>query len=83
MRLEKGQKLSLEINGKPIKTTEEVKLLGITIESKLLFRNYVEAICKTANQKIKALSRIAGTYKNIKLMYYTRHLLSEHLTIVH
>ena len=32
MGLEKGQKVSLEINGQLIKTTEEVKLLGITID---------------------------------------------------
>ena len=38
----------------------EVKLLGITIDSKLQFQSHVEAICKTANQKVKAFSRIAG-----------------------
>ena len=46
MGLEKGQKLCLEINGQSIKTTEEVKLLGITIDSKLQFQNHVEAICR-------------------------------------
>ena len=35
MGLEKDQKLSLEINGISIRTTEEVKLLGITIDSKV------------------------------------------------
>ena len=60
MGLEKGQKLSLEINGISIRTTEEVNLLEITIDSKLQFQNHVEAICKTANQKVKAFSRIAG-----------------------
>ena len=45
MGLEKGQKLSLEIHAISIKTTEEVKLLGITIDSKLQFRSHVEAIC--------------------------------------
>ena len=60
MGLEKGQKLSLEINGISIRTTEEVKLLGIAIDSKLQFQSHVEAICKTANQKVKAFSRIGG-----------------------
>ena len=32
MGLEKGQKLSLEINGISIRTTEDIKLLGITID---------------------------------------------------
>ena len=60
MGLEKGQILNLEINGISIRTTEEVKLLGITIDSKLQFQSHVEAICKTANQKVKEFSRIAG-----------------------
>ena len=60
MDLGKGQKLSLEINCLPIRTTEEVKLFGITIGSKLQFQSHVEAISKTANQKVKELSRIAG-----------------------
>ena len=60
MGLEKGEKLSLKINGISVRTTEEVKLLGITIDLKLQFQSHVEAICKTANQKVKAFSRIAG-----------------------
>ena len=58
--LEKGQKLSLEINVIPIRPTEKVKLHGIAIDSKLQFKSHVKTICKTANQKIKAFSRIAG-----------------------
>ena len=60
MGLEKGQKLNFEVNGISIKTKKEVNLLGITIDSKLQFQSHVEAICKTANQKVKAFSRIAG-----------------------
>ena len=73
MGLEKGQKVSLEINGQPIKTTEEVKLLGITIDSKLQFHNHVEGICKKASQKVKAFSRIAGFLQKDKanILYKT------------
>ena len=67
MSLEKGRELSLEINGTSIRITEEVKLLGITINSKLQFQSHVEAICKTANQKIKTFSRIAGYLKRQNL----------------
>ena len=73
MGLEKGQKVSLEINGQPIKTTEEVKLLGITIDSKLQFHNHVEGICKKASQRVKAFSRIAGFLQKDKanILYKT------------
>ena len=50
MGLEKGQKLKFEVNGISIRTTEEVKLIGITINSKLQFQSHGEAICKSANQ---------------------------------
>ena len=73
MVLEKGQKLSLEINGISTRTTEEVKLLGIMIDSKLQFQSHVEAICKTANQKVKAFSLKAGYLQKHKayLLYKT------------
>ena len=43
MDLEKGQKSGLKISGISIRTTEEVKLLGTTIDSKLQFQSHVEA----------------------------------------
>ena len=51
MGLGKDKKLSLEINGQHIKTAKEVKLLEITIDSKLQFQSRVEAIYKTTSQK--------------------------------
>ena len=45
---------------------EEVTLLGIRIDSKLQFQSHVEASCKTVNQKVKALYRIAGYLKKHK-----------------
>ena len=60
MRLNKGQKLNLEINGISIKTTEEVKFLGIKIDSKFQFQSQVEALYKTENKKDNVFSRIAG-----------------------
>ena len=74
MGLGKGQKLSLEINCLSIRTTEEVKLLGITIGSKLQFQSHMEAIRKTANQKVKAFARIAGYLQNPQPTCFARLL---------
>ena len=64
--------LNLEVNVLCIRTTDEVKLLRITIYSTLQFQNHVEAICKTLNQKVKASSRIAGYLKTqASLLYKT------------
>ena len=55
--------------GISIRIAEEVKLLGIRIDSKLQFQSRVEASCKTVNQKIKTLYRIAGCLKKHKAYF--------------
>ena len=59
-RIWKGQRLNLERNDISKRTTKEVKLLGITIDSKLQFLSHVETVCKTAKQNVKAFALIAG-----------------------
>ena len=82
MGLEKGQKLSLEISGGvSVRTTEDVKLLGIAIESKLQFQSHLEAICKTANQKVKAFFRIARYIQKHKAYVLYKTFIRS--TIVH
>ena len=81
MGLEKGQKLSLEMSGVPVRTTEDVKLLGIAIESKLQFQSHLEAICKTANQKVKAFFRIARYIQKHKAYVFYKTFIRS--TIVH
>ena len=34
--------------------------VGVTIESKLTFKNYTETVCKKASQKRNALSRLCA-----------------------
>ena len=50
--------LCVDINGTEIKSSKDVKLLGVTIDSKLHFDSHVKNICKKANQKSRALIRI-------------------------
>ena len=44
-----------------------VKLLGVTIDNKLNFDEHVDKICKKANNKLHALSRIAKYLDATKL----------------
>ena len=41
-----------------IKNVSEEKILGITIDNKLIFKSHSKNICKIANQKLNALARI-------------------------
>ena len=46
---------------------EKVKLLGVTIDNKLNFKEHITMICKKANQKLHALARVAKYLDNNKL----------------
>ena len=56
--LKEEPKFFLEINDKTIHLTDKVKLLGVTIDSKLKFDDHVKALCKKANRKVSAFSRV-------------------------
>ena len=45
-------------NNTEMKNISEEKILGITIDNKLKFKNHVKSLCKKASQKIWTLSRL-------------------------
>ena len=49
---------TLSLNGKEIRTAEELQLLGVTIDSQMDFNNHISALCKRASQKIGVLMRL-------------------------
>ena len=71
--LEKGQKLSLEIIGISIRTTEEVKLLGITTPS-CNFRVMWKLFVKRQTKRSKRFLELLGIYKSPKPTCFTRLL---------
>ena len=54
--IKEDHELRIEINGDVIKMSDTVKLLGVTIDSKLRFNEHVKTTCqKTNNTVIQAL----------------------------
>ena len=49
---------TVNIKGKIIPCSNEVKLLGITIDNELKFKKHIEDLCKKASYKLHALRRI-------------------------
>ena len=47
----------LNVNGKIIPCSNEVKLLGITIDNELIFKKHIKDLCKRASYKLHALKR--------------------------
>ena len=50
--------IDFQIGDITLKSELRVKLLGVTIDSKLNFNSHVNTLCRTASQKVKALFRI-------------------------
>ena len=69
--LKKNQNLVLKFNGEAITTSKEVKLLGVTSDSKFNFKSHVKAVCVKTIGKVSAFARVAR-YLNLqkaKLLY--------------
>ena len=49
---------TINVNGKIIPCSNEVNLLGITIDNKLKFKKHIEDLCKKASYKLHAFRRI-------------------------
>ena len=56
--IKEDHELSSEINVAVIKMSDTVKLLGVTIDSKLRSNEHVKTICQKTNNKVKASSRV-------------------------
>ena len=52
-------KISLKILGSTIESSPSEELLGITIDSELIFHKRITSLCSKANQKLSALARKA------------------------
>ena len=50
----------MNVNGQIIPFSNEVKLLGITTDNELKFKNHIEDLCKKASYKLHVLRRIRG-----------------------
>ena len=51
---------TINLNGKVIPCSNEVKLLGVTTDNELKFKKHIEDLCKKASYKLHALRRIRG-----------------------
>ena len=48
----------IQIQDKVLQNTQTVKLLGVTIDQNLTFKNHITNLCTSAKNKLKALQRI-------------------------
>ena len=80
----KGEDVSVNISGSLIQVSDEEKLLGLTLDRRLNFKNHVRSLCKKASQKLHALARVSKYMEKSKLeltmtSFVMSHLLSTQL----
>ena len=56
--VKENEQFDLIYNDITLKHSSHEKILGVTIDNKLSFDEHIINICKTANKKLNALSRI-------------------------
>ena len=63
--------------------TNDVKLLGNTLDNNLKFEKHVTSICSKANRKLSALTRVAKFLPFKKRRIFFKAFLRRSLNIVH
>ena len=63
------------IDDMKITSTDEVTLLGVSIDNKLTFKNHIDELCRKASYKLHALHRIRPFYQKKKPGYLRMLLL--------
>ena len=76
--LSKNGDLVANIDGNEISSTNFERLLGVTFDHRLSFNHHVSNLCKTASNKLHALSRIASYMdKDMKKVLFNSYFLSQ------
>ena len=65
------QLIIINMNHIKVEESQNVVLLGLTIDNRLTFKDHVDMLCSTANYKLHALRRIRKylTLEKTKLLY--------------
>ena len=74
-----NQDNNIKIGNDIITSKTSVKLLGVTIDDKLNFNEYVDNICKKANNTLHALARIAKYLSPDKLRILMKTFIESQL----
>ena len=76
----KGVEATVNISGSLIKESDEEKLLGVTIDKKLIFKSHVNSLCKIASQQLHALARISTYMEKPQLELTMKTFIMSHFS---
>ena len=74
---------ALRVNNEEIKNVENLRLLGVTIDSKFNFTNHISTICKKASQNIGVLMRLRNLIPTKTKLILFKSTVLPYLTYCH
>ena len=59
---------NLNLNGKIIRTSDSLKILGITLDNKLNFNEHINDVCNKASQRVEVIMRLRNLIPTMALI---------------
>ena len=82
-RRNETEQINIKIGDQAIKTTDNIKLLGVNFDENLIFSQHISELCKKASQRVGVLARLRNLITTeAKLLLYKTAIMP-YLTYCH
>ena len=66
---------TIEVGTHSVAVTDSFKLLGVTIDNELTFKQHIVNICKSVNKKLFSIKKIFYLPFNVRLQFFKTFIL--------
>ena len=74
---------NLNLNGKIIRTSDSLKILGVTIDNKLNFNEHINDVCNKASQRVAVIMRLRNLIPTTAKLVLLKSAILPYLTYCH
>ena len=74
---------NLNLNGKIIRTSDSLKILGVTIDNKLNFNEHINDVCNKASQRVGVIMRLRNLIPTTAKLVLFKSAILPYLTYCH
>ena len=74
---------NLNLNGKIIRTSDSLKILGVTIDNKLNFNKHINDVCNEASQRVEGIMRLRNVIPTTAKLVLHKSAILPYLTYCH
>ena len=74
---------NLNLNGKIIRTSDSLKILGVTLDNKLNFNKHINDVCNKASQRVGVILRLRNLIPTMAKLVLFKSAILPYLTYCH